>query len=95
MLSVRLFGKPEIYLKDEVPVVFPTLQGEAIFCYLLLVKRPVLHTKIASLFWPELPVAAALAAWHKLFSLLQKIFIMNRMFQLLSAFFHVGFQFFQ
>lgn len=73
MLSVRLFGKPEIYLKDEVPVVFPTLQGEAIFCYLLLVKRPVLHTKIASLFWPELPVAAALAAWHKLFSLLQKL----------------------
>ena len=35
MLTVHLFGKPEIHIGNEAPIVFPTAHAEAIFYYLV------------------------------------------------------------
>ena len=71
MLTVHLFGKPETHIGNEAPIVFPTAQAEAIFYYLVWAKQPILHTKIASIFWPKMSDADARAEWQQLLPLLQ------------------------
>ncbi len=73
MLTVCLLGKPEIYDEDKTPIVFPSAEEEAIFCYLVYVKQPVLHTKLAAFFWPHLTLPAALAEWQRRLPPLQKL----------------------
>jgi predicted ATPase/DNA-binding SARP family transcriptional activator len=64
MLTVHLLGRAEAYIEKKFPIIFPTSREAGIFFYLVCEKQSIAHTKIAELFWPELPLAEGLAQWR-------------------------------
>jgi len=65
MLTIHLLGKPTCHKETKSPILFRTPREELIFCYLVRVRQAISHTKIAALFWPELPLAQGLTTWHE------------------------------
>ncbi len=73
MLSLYLFGKPEVQPENQPAIRFPTTQLEAIFCYLVYVKKPVQDSDIAHLFWQGIPPGEQAAAWLSATTQLQSL----------------------
>ena len=71
MLTIHVLGKPELYKDNKDPIVFPALQMELIFAYIVCAGHPVAHTEIAELFWAHLTLADGLVKWHETLSMLR------------------------
>ncbi len=59
MLTIRLFGSPEILL-DHEPVHLPRRKSRALLYYLAAQERPVTRDHLITFFWPDSPRSSAL-----------------------------------
>jgi len=64
MLRVRFLGSPEVFVGDT-PIVFARRKSLALFCYLVVTRRPHARSALAMLFWDELSESQAMSNLRK------------------------------
>ncbi len=81
-LRITLLGAPQVYRGHTCVDSFITNKALALFCYLVMTRRPHTRDALAGLFWAEMPNTDAKTNLRKALSNLRKLFpetfIVNR-----------------